>query len=157
MSDWSSDVCSSDLAFFLTLFQIPTLIIEVLDQLGGELLIFLLVVNITFIIAGMFLDPASAQLILVPALFPAAVALGVDPIHFGMIVTMNIAMAMITPPFGLDLFVASSGLNKTIALVIQSVLPFILVNLIVLARVTAIAPVSHFFPRPLVPFPGEWK
>src|SRR3546814_17204351 len=84
----------SILASFLTLFQIPTLIIEVRDQLGGELLIFLLVVNITFIIAGRFLDPASAQLILVPALFPAAVALGVDPIHFGMIVNMNIAMAM---------------------------------------------------------------
>src|SRR3546814_14157760 len=93
------------LAFFLTLFQIPTLFIEVLDQLGGELLIFLLVVNITFIIAGMFLDPASAQLLLVPALFPAAVALSVDTIHFGMIVTMNIAMAMITPTVGLDIFV----------------------------------------------------
>src|SRR3546814_12669568 len=94
----------------------------------------------------MFLDPASAQLILVPALFPAAVALGVDPIHFGMIVTMNIAMAMITPPFGLDLFVASSALNKTIALVIQSVLPFIVVHMIVLALVPAIATMSPFCP-----------
>jgi C4-dicarboxylate transporter, DctM subunit len=137
----------SILSFFLTLFQIPNLIIEVLQQFDGNLFIFLLVVNVVFIIGGMFLDPSSAMLILVPTLYPAAMALGVDPIHFGMIVTLNIAMAMITPPFGLDLFVASSALNKPVAVVIRSVLPFIVVNLIVLVLVTVFPAISTFFPR----------
>lgn len=137
----------SILAFFLTLFHVPTMIIGLVNAMGGELLIFLLLVNITLILAGMFLDPASAMLILVPTLFPAAVALGVDPIHFGMIVTLNIAMAMITPPFGLDLFVTSSALNKPIVRVIRGVLPFIAVNLIALVIVTAFPAVSTFLPR----------
>jgi C4-dicarboxylate transporter DctM subunit len=137
----------SILAFFLTLFQVPTMIIGLLDAMGGELLIFLLLVNVTLILAGMFLDPASAMLILVPTLYPAAVALGVDPIQFGMIVTLNIAMAMITPPFGLDLFVTSSALGKPIVEVIRGVIPFIGVNLVALAIVTAFPAVSTFLPR----------
>lgn len=137
----------SILSFFLTLFQIPNHIIDLVNQLDGNLLIFLLLVNAAFILGGMFLDPSSAMLILVPTLFPAATALGVDPVHFGMIVTLNIAMAMITPPFGLDLFVASSALNKPIAVVIRSVLPFIVVNLMVLVMVTAFPGISTFFPR----------
>lgn len=135
------------LSFFLTLFQIPNFIVQVLSQGDGSLLTFLIIVNIIFIIAGMFLDPSSAMLILVPTLYPAAMALGVDPIHFGMIVTMNIALAMITPPFGLDLFVTSSALNKPVALVIRSVVPFIGVNLMVLVLVTAFPKISTFFPR----------
>lgn len=136
----------SILSYFLTLFQVPGMVLEIMDYFGRDVLIFLLIVNATFLIAGMFLDPSSAMLILVPSLYPAAVALGVDPVHFGMIVTLNIAMAMITPPFGLDLFVASSALEKPILTVIIGVLPFILVNMIVLIAVTLIPPLSTFFP-----------
>jgi C4-dicarboxylate transporter DctM subunit len=121
-------------------------VLQVMDLFGRDVLMFLLIVNVSFLIAGMFLDPSSAMLILVPPLFPAAMALGVDPVHFGMIVTLNIACAMITPPFGLDLFVASSTLNKPITTVIMGVLPFIAVNLVVLVVVTLFAPLSTFFP-----------
>jgi C4-dicarboxylate transporter, DctM subunit len=136
----------SILSYFLTLFQVPGMVLEVMDYFGRDVLIFLLIVNVTFLIAGMFLDPSSAMLILVPTLYPAAVALGVDPVHFGMIVTLNIAIAMITPPFGLDLFVASSTLEKPILTVIIGVLPFIAVNLIVLVAITLIPNLSTFFP-----------
>jgi C4-dicarboxylate transporter DctM subunit len=136
----------SILSYFLTLFQVPNLVLQVMDLFGRDVLMFLLIVNVSFLIAGMFLDPSSAMLILVPPLFPAAMALGVDPVHFGMIVTLNIACAMITPPFGLDLFVASSTLNKPITTVIMGVLPFIAVNLVVLVVVTLFAPLSTFFP-----------
>ena len=137
----------SILSYFLTLFQIPTLVMALMDQFGRDVLIFLLFVNISFFLAGMFLDPSSALLILVPTFYPAAMALGVDPIQFGMIVTLNIAIAMITPPFGLDLFVTSSILNKPLATVIAGVLPFIVVNLFVLAAVTLFPALSTFLPR----------
>ena len=136
----------SILSYFLTLFQVPGMILQVMEYFDRNVLVFLLIVNITFMIAGMFLDPSSAMLILVPPLFPVAAALGVDPVHFGMIVTLNIAIAMITPPFGLDLFVASTTLNKPVIMVIAGVLPFILVNLLVLAAVTLIPELSTFFP-----------
>jgi len=137
----------SILSFFLTLFQVPAMMISLIDALGGELFVFLLLVNLGLILAGMFLDPSSAMLILVPALFPTAMALGVDPVHFGMIVTLNIALGMITPPFGLDIFVASSTLNKPVALVIRGIVPFVVVNLVALAAVTGFPVLSTFFPK----------
>lgn len=139
----------SILSFFLTLFQVPNMMISLINALGGELVVFLLLVNLGLILAGMFLDPSSAMLILVPTLFPTAVALGVDPVHFGMIVTLNIALGMITPPFGLDIFVASSTLGRPVATVIRGVLPFVAVNLIALAFVTIFPALSTFFPKML--------
>lgn len=139
----------SILSFFLTLFQVPNMMISLINALGGELVVFLLLVNLGLILAGMFLDPSSAMLILVPTLFPTALALGVDPVHFGMIVTLNIALGMITPPFGLDIFVASSTLGRPVATVIRGVLPFVVVNLIALALVTIFPTLSTFFPKML--------
>jgi C4-dicarboxylate transporter DctM subunit len=98
----------------------------------------------------MFLDPNSALLILIPPLFPVAQALGVDPVHFGMIVTLNISIGMITPPFGLDLFVASSTLQKPVTAIIAGVAPFIVANLIVLAIITYLPDISTFLPRLLL-------
>ena len=108
---------------------------------------FLLAVNVCFLIAGMFIDPNSALLILVPPLFPVAQAMGVDPIHFGMIVTLNISLGMITPPFGLDIFVASSTLNKPVLNIIKGVWPFVLVNILVLLVVTYVPQISLFIPQ----------
>ena len=90
--------------------------------------------------------PNSARLILVPPLFPVAIALGIDPIHFGIIVTLNIGIGMITPPFGLDIFVASSTLNKPVITIIRGILPFLLVNIFVLLIITYIPEVSTFLP-----------
>ena len=108
---------------------------------------FLLVVNLCFLIAGMFIDPNSALLILVPPLFPVATSLGVDPVHFGMIVTLNISLGMITPPFGLDIFVASSTLDKPVATIIRGVWPFVAVNILVLLVVTYVPGISLWVPN----------
>ena len=99
------------------------------------------------LIAGMFIDPNSALLILVPPLFPVATAMGVDPVHFGMIVTLNISLGMITPPFGLDIFVASSTLNKPVLNIINGVWPFVFVNILVLMVVTYVPQISLFIPQ----------
>lgn len=135
------------LAYFVTLAQVPAQITEFLTAIDAGPITFLLAVNICFLIAGMFIDPNSALLILVPPLFPVAMALGVDPIHFGMIVTLNIGMGMITPPFGLDIFVASSTLNKPVMPIIKGVWPFVIANIIVLMIITYIPSISLFIPN----------
>ena len=104
-------------------------------------------VNLIFLIAGMFIDPNSAMLILIPPLFPVSQMLGIDPVHFGMIVTLNISLGMITPPFGLDIFVTASTLKLPVLSVMRGVTPFIVVNLIVLLIVTYVPAISLFIPR----------
>ena len=135
------------LSYFITLARVPTEIIGFLNAVHAGPVLFLLVVNVCFLIAGMFIDPNSALLILVPTLYPVAMSLGIDPVHFGMIVTLNISIGMITPPFGLDLFVASSTLSKPIMTIVSGVWPFILANLVVLAVITYVPGISTFLPR----------
>jgi C4-dicarboxylate transporter DctM subunit len=95
----------------------------------------------------MFIDPNSALLILVPPLFPVATSLGIDPVHFGMIVTLNISIGMITPPFGLDLFVASSTLQKPVATIVAGIIPFVLANIAALLVITYVPGISTLLPR----------
>lgn len=135
------------ISFFVTLAQVPTQISSFLSVIDAGPITFLLVVNVCFLIAGMFIDPNSALLILVPPLYPVATALGVDPVHFGMIVTLNISLGMITPPFGLDIFVASSTLGMPVLDIIKGVWPFVAVNIIVLLIVTYVPDISLFIPK----------
>ncbi len=135
------------ISFYVTLAQVPTQITDFLTAIDAGPIQFLLAVNACFLIAGMFIDPNSALLILVPPLFPVAQAMGVDPVHFGMIVTLNISLGMITPPFGLDIFVASSTLNKPVLNIIKGVWPFVFVNILVLLVVTYVPQISLFIPH----------
>ncbi len=135
------------LSYFITLAQVPTAIGDFLVNIDAGVIEFLIIVNICFLIAGMFIDPNSALLILVPPLFPVATALGIDPVHFGMIVTLNICIGMITPPFGLDIFVASSTLERPVIEIVKGVWPFIVANLVVLGIVTYVPEISLFLPN----------
>ncbi|HUH76664.1 MAG TPA: TRAP transporter large permease [Devosia sp.] len=137
----------SVVGYFITLAQVPALVIGALEAINANWVIFLLVVNVLFLITGMFLDPNTTMLILVPALYPVAVSFGIDPVHFGIIVCLNTCIGMITPPFGLDLFVASSTLNEPVAKIVRGTGPFIVVNLIALVIVTYLPDLSMFLPR----------
>lgn len=137
----------SVLSFFITIVQVPDILKNFLINIDANMITFLLAVNIAFFVAGMFIDPNSALLILVPPLFPVASSLGIDPIHFGLIVTLNIGIGMITPPFGLDIFVASSTLNKSVIKIISGIWPFLLVNIFVLIVITYIPEISTFLPK----------
>src|SRR5690606_35798883 len=137
----------SIIAYFVILSGLPQAIIDFMSAIGAGPLLFLLIVNIVLIIAGMFIDPGTAQIILVPVLFPVAVSLGIDPVHFGLVVGLNVCLAMITPPFGLDIFVAASTLNKPVTEIISGVTPFIVVNLIVLLLITYIPGLVTLLPN----------
>lgn len=140
----------SALSYFITIAHVPQSVLQFMRFIDAGPLMFLLIVNIVFLIAGMFIDPGAAMLVLVPALFPVAQSFGIDPVHFGLVIGLNVCIAMITPPFGLDIFVAASTLNKKVVDITSGVWPFILVNLIVLAIVTYVPGVATFLPNLLM-------
>lgn len=129
-------------SFFITLAQVPAFFTALFAEWNVNWITFFLIVNIVLLIAGMFIDPNSILLVLVPTFYPVAVSLGIDPIHFGIVVCLNICIGMITPPFGLDLFVASSTLKRPVELIIRGIWPFILTNVIVLMLITYVPQIS---------------
>jgi C4-dicarboxylate transporter DctM subunit len=137
----------SALAYFITVARVPQAVLAFMQAIDAGPLMFLLIVNIVFLVAGMFIDPGAAQLVLVPALFPVAQSFGIDPVHFGLIIGVTVCIAMITPPFGLDIFVAASTLNRKVVDITRGVWPFILVNLAVLAVITYVPGVATFLPN----------
>jgi C4-dicarboxylate transporter DctM subunit len=138
------------LAYFITLGNLQGALTQLIEQWNVGWVGYLLAVNILFLIAGMFIDANSIMLIFLPTLFPIAAVLGIDPVHFGMVVTLNICIGMITPPFGLDLFVASSTLRRPVEEVVAGVWPFIWVNIAVLVLISYIPAISTALPKVLL-------
>jgi C4-dicarboxylate transporter DctM subunit len=108
---------------------------------------FLLIVNILLFFAGDFMEPSAIIMIMVPLLLPVAVALGIDPIHFGIIVTVNMELGMITPPVGLNLFVTSSITGESLKNVIVYSLPWSMTILVGLLLITYIPQISLWLPN----------
>jgi C4-dicarboxylate transporter, DctM subunit len=138
------------LSYFITLSDLQSVLVSFISQNKMNWVMFLLVINLVFFVAGMFIDPNSILLVLVPTLFPVATSLGIDPIHFGLVVTLNICIGMITPPFGLDLFVASGTLKQSVETVIAGIWPFIAVNVVVLAIISYVPSISTALPKLLL-------
>ena len=116
-----------------------------MDQISGVTpWQFLLVVNVLLLIVGCFLDPLSAILLLTPLLVPIAKALGIDTVHFGIVVTVNLAIGLFHPPFGINIFVAQSVLGIRLETIYRGILPFVLLYLIVLALITYLPGISLF-------------
>jgi C4-dicarboxylate transporter DctM subunit len=135
------------LAFFITLSGLDQKVLALVREIGVHWVVFMLIVNIVFLTCAMFLDPNSIMVIFLPTLFPIAAALGIDPVHFGMVVTLNVCTGMITPPLGLDLAVAASTLNRPMEAVVAGIWPFIVTNVVVLILISYIPPLSTFLPK----------
>lgn len=114
--------------------------------LSENVVIILLLFNVTFLIAGFFLDTISAYYILIPVLLPVAMAMELDPVHVGVFITLNLAIGQFTPPVGVNLFVASNVGDIPIQDIIVKVIPFILISIIVLIFVTFIPSLSLWLP-----------
>ena len=128
--------------FLLTDQQIPSAVAEWIAARQISAPVFLLIVNVVLMIAGQFMDGIPIIMIFVPVLFPAAMALGIDPIHFGIIVVVNLELGTITPPVGVNLFVASAISRVPLYEVTKATLPWILVVLFVLMVVTYVPELS---------------
>ena len=134
-------------AHFLTDEQIPQHITEMIIEANMGPLMFLLIVNILLLVMGQFMEPSSVVMITVPLLLPIGMALGIDPIHLGVIMVVNMEIGMITPPVGLNLFVASGITGLSLKQVIVASLPMTTILLIGLLLVTYIPEISLWLPR----------
>jgi C4-dicarboxylate transporter DctM subunit len=123
-------------SWILTINGVPRAITEGLSALHLAPWAFLMAVNIILLIVGCFLDPTSAILVLTPLFMPLVKAVGIDPIHFGIVMTVNIAIGMFTPPFGLNIFVAKSVLGIPLETIYRGVLPFAAVQITALLIIT---------------------
>jgi C4-dicarboxylate transporter DctM subunit len=134
-------------AHVLTTERIPQAIAETIVSWGMEPWQFLIVVNILLLIAGNFMEPTGIILILAPILFPIATELGIDPVHLGIIMTVNLEIGMVTPPVGLNLFVTSGITGMSIMQVVRAALPWLMVLLVFLVFVTYVPAISMFLPN----------
>jgi C4-dicarboxylate transporter DctM subunit len=132
-------------SFVLTSERIPDSVASLFISLDLDKWAFLLVVNLVLLIAGCFMETSSAILILAPIFLPVAMELGVDPIHFGIIMVMNLEIGMITPPLGLNLFVASGMSGMSVLRVAKAAIPSALVLLLALFIVTYVPEIALAF------------
>ncbi|MBL8661153.1 MAG: TRAP transporter large permease [Rhodospirillales bacterium] len=134
-------------AHVLTTERIPHHIAEAITTWGLPTWSFLLVVNILLLLAGNFMEPSAITLIMAPILLPIALKLGIDPIHLGIIMVVNMEIGMITPPVGLNLYVTAGITGRSIGWVVAAALPWLMVLLAFLVLVTYIPEISLFLPQ----------
>ncbi len=136
-------------SFLMTHENIPQVMADwiINHQLG--IVLFLLVVNLLLLLAGNVMEPSSIVLILAPILFPVAIKLGVNPIHFGILMTVNMEIGMCHPPVGLNLYVASGITKMGITELTVAVLPWLFTMLVFLVLVTYVPAISLWLPRAL--------
>mgnify|MGYP001053845111 FL=1 len=131
----------------LTLENIPGAITETVLSAIHSPLLFLIAMNILLLFVGMFMDIISATLILGPVFIPMLGAFGIDPMHFGLIMTVNLAIGYCTPPMGVSLYITGAIANKDLIYVSRAVIPFIIIQLIVLAIMTYMPNLVLWLPR----------
>jgi len=134
----------------LTEEQIPQHIAAAMLEAGLGPIMFLIVVNILLLLGGQFMEPSGLLIIVAPLVFPIAIQLGIDPIHLGIIMVVNMEIGMITPPVGLNLFVTAGVAKLSILNVVKAALPFVGILFIFLIMVTYIPSISTFLPHLLM-------
>lgn len=131
----------------MTYMQLPMRITEAFTSISDNKYVILMCINIMLLLIGTLMDMAPLILILTPVLLPVTNALGIDPVHFGMIMLVNLGIGLITPPVGSVLFVASAVSKQTIEQVVKAMLPFYAILFCVLMLVTYIPAISLFLPK----------
>ena len=130
----------------ITLARIPTELAATITSLSDNPIMILLLINLLLLVIGMFMETISSIIIMTPILLPVATALGVDPIVFGVILTVNLAIGFCTPPLGVNLFVASSISKVSIEQLSHAILPFFVGMIVLLMLITYVPAISLFLP-----------
>lgn len=133
-------------ALFLTNNQVPNKVATWIGESSVNIFVFFLFTQLMFFVMGTFLEAVSIILITLPILLPIMRAIGIDPIHFAIVMTVNMELAMITPPVGLNLFVVSSMAKEKLGEVVMGVLPFILVMIVMLIVLVVFPELSLMLP-----------
>jgi C4-dicarboxylate transporter, DctM subunit len=124
------------MARLLTIAEVPQTVVTWIETLKLSPWMVMLIINVLLLVVGCVLDPASAILVLAPILKPVIVAAGFDPVHFGVVMTVNLSIGMFTPPFGLNIFVAQAMFKVPLPVLYRGLAPLIVVNLVALAIIS---------------------
>lgn len=134
--------CASVYAWLLTVNQVPATLVRWMEGMQFEPWMILAALNVLLLVVGCFIDPLSSILILTPLLVPVVTAAGIDPIHFGIVLTVNLAIGLFSPPFGINIFVAQSVLNLKLSVIYRGIVPFLLIYLAALVLITYVPVIS---------------
>ncbi len=134
-------------AWVLIIESVPQQLAETIVSWQLSPIVFLLAVNVLLLVFGLFMDPLPGVMVLVPILAPIAHSLGIDPVHFAMVVILNLTIGLITPPVGALLFVVSSAVKLKVGEIIREMPPFFIAHMVVLGLVTFIPWLSTWLPR----------
>lgn len=142
---------SISFAYLMTRERIPTIIADFIVGFTESPILIILIINVFLLIVGMFIDTISAIVILTPILLPVVTNIGMDPIHFGIILVMNLAIGFVTPPLGVNLFVATNVGKVSYEVIVKAMIPILITMFISLLIVTYIPPLSTWLPNQLAP------
>ncbi|OFZ86481.1 MAG: hypothetical protein A2V78_14860 [Betaproteobacteria bacterium RBG_16_64_18] len=134
-------------SWILTAEAVPQKMVAGINEMGLSPVMVLVMINVILLIVGMFMDPNSAVILFTPLLWPVAEHAGVDLIHFGIIYTVNLAIGMFTPPFGLNIFVTCSIFKVSSSRVVRGLYPFFVTYLVALAIITYVPALSLYLPN----------
>jgi C4-dicarboxylate transporter DctM subunit len=135
------------LSFILTFERVPQGVAEMVAAANLEPVVFLLAVNLLFLVLGLPLDPPPIMFMTLPILFPTLAIFGVDPVHFAVLMMVNMTIAQVSPPMGSALFAMATVARIPLHAVFRGVLPFIAIQLIALAVITYVPEISLFLVR----------
>lgn len=138
---------ASPFSWLLAREQVGQAVVQLLAHIGDNKILFLLVLNVVLLVLGMFLDATAILIIVVPVLVPVFAALGLDPVHMGVMVVMNLMIGMVTPPFGLVMYVVCDILKVTITDFTREVWPFLLALVAILLTITYVPELVLFLPK----------
>lgn len=141
---------ASALGWLLANQQIPRLLATSLLSITNNKIVLLLLINILLLFVGMWLDMSPAIIIFTPILLPIITQLGIDPVHFGVIMVVNLAIGLFTPPVGVCLFIACGIAETSLVETVKAFIPFVIVMIVILLFITFIPPISMFLPNLLM-------
>jgi C4-dicarboxylate transporter DctM subunit len=136
--------CAGIFSWVITVNQVPATMVAWITAIELPVWLLLIGINVLLLLIGCVLDPLSAILLLTPLLVPLTSAIGIDPVHFGMILTVNLAIGLFTPPFGINIFVMQSLFNADLRSIYKGVLPFLAIYIVALALITFVPEISAF-------------
>lgn len=139
--------CANVFSWILGTQQIPQQLAAEISSWTSNPYLLLLLINLILLLVGCFLEGTASIIIMVPILLPLATHAGIDPLHFGIVVVMNLMIGLITPPLGLCLFVVCTVANVGLTRLIRMTLPFVMIEIVTLLIVTYIPGLSLYFPR----------
>ena len=128
----------------LTLERIPTMIADFFESVAKGPIMLMILINILLLIVGCFMETNAAIIILAPIFLPIVESMGINPVHFGIVMVVNLAIGFVTPPMGANLFVASNLSKVSVFDIARKAVPFILAFLIALLLITFVPQISMF-------------